>query len=70
MVGTRSHSWTSLIMETWNVGWTSMNMGSLSLTAAGLMILTTSKGPMMQWANFFNYTLRGRSWVGEPNLLI
>ena len=34
MAGTRALSRTGLILETWNVGWTCMDLGSLSLTAA------------------------------------
>ena len=63
MAGARALSWTGLILETWNVGWTRIDLGSLSLTAAGLMILTTSKGPMKRGASFFDSTLRERSRV-------
>ena len=68
MAGTRALSRTGLILETWNVGWTCMDLGSLSLTAAGLMILIISKGPMKRGASFLESTLRGRSRVESQTL--
>lgn len=37
-------SWAGLTLETWDVGWTCMDQGSLNLTAARLMTLWISKG--------------------------
>ena len=61
--GTSGLSRNGLTLETWNVGWTLMDRGSLSLTATGLTTLLMTKGPTNLGANFLDSTRSGRSLV-------
>lgn len=52
---------TGLTRETWNVGCTFIDVGSLSLTAAGLTIRSTLNGPTNRGTSFLQSTWSGRS---------
>lgn len=47
---------TGLICETWNVGWTFIDAGSLSRTAIWLMIRFTSNRPTNHGTTFLEVT--------------
>lgn len=65
--GTRGLSGASLILETWNVGWMHMDLGSFNFTATGLNVLWMGNGPM----NFGASLLDSEREIldGEPNFL-
>src|SRR4029434_1204098 len=67
--GTNGLSKAGLIRDTWKVGCTLIDLGSLSRTAAGLMILETGDGPMNRGANLRDSTHRGMSRVDSQTLL-
>ena len=69
MGGTNGLSKAGLIRDTWKVGCTLIDLGSLSRTAAGLMILETGNGPMNRGANLRDSTRRGMSRVDSQTLL-
>lgn len=43
-------------LDTWNLGWTRMDLGSWNLTAIGLMTLWMGKEPINLGANFLDTT--------------
>lgn len=67
----RGLSWTDFTLDTWKVGWTRTERGSLSLTAVRLMIFWMGSGPRNLGASFLDSTWRGRSRWGskEPHFL-
>ncbi len=64
--GTSGLSRTGLTLDTWKVGCTLMDRGSLSLTATGLMTFSMAKGPTNLGANLLDSTCRGRLRVESP----
>ena len=69
MGGTNGLSNAGLIRDTWKVGCTLIDLGSLSRTAAGLMILEMGNGPINRGANLWDFTRRGMSRVDSQTLL-
>ena len=61
--GTSWLSLTGLTLDTWNVGCTRIDRGSLSRTATGLMTFSMAKGPTNLGASLLDSKCRGRSRV-------
>ena len=66
--GTKGLFLVGFILLTWKVGWTRMDLGSLSLMAAGLMTLETGKGPMKRGKSLRDTVLRDKSLVDSQTL--
>ena len=61
--GARGLSWTCLTLETWNVGWIIMDLGSRRRTASVLLTRVMGKGPTNLGGSLQLSNLRGRSRV-------
>lgn len=66
--GNRGLRRTGFKQETWKAGWTLRVLGNFRRTTAGLMIRSTTNGPVNLEDNFFDSVHRGRFRVANQTL--